>query len=79
MSKVVEGVEDTVAVSAVISRRAHAIEHQRIPAVAVGLDIEMMTCGIHPFVRRASFVELVEQRTKPMRMLVIDSNWTAEF
>src|SRR5262249_3578921 len=79
MSEVVERVEDPMAVSAVVGGRTHAIEDQRVLAVAVRLDIEMMTRRIHPLVRRASLVELIEKWTKPVRMLVIDSNWTAEF
>src|SRR5262249_21786087 len=77
-SEIVERVEDPVAVAAVVRRRAHAIEDQRIFAVAVGLNVEMMTRRIHALVRRATLVELVEQRTKPVRMLVINSNWTVE-
>ena len=78
MSEVVERVEDPVSVSAVVRRRAHAVEDQGIFAVAVRLNIEVMTRCIHALVRRASPVEFIEERTKPVWMLVIDGNWTAE-
>src|SRR5712692_9540638 len=64
--------------TAKICRRAHAVEQQGILFVAVRFDIETMTGGIDALVECPPPVELIEERTKPVRVLVVNGYRTAQ-
>src|SRR5215471_18912383 len=75
VGKVVKGVKDPLAVTTPVSRRAHAIEDQRIIAFSVQLrGIKQMLLRVHAYEGDVPLFERRKQRLKPMRMLVIDGN-----
>ena len=61
-----------------VGRWTHAVKHERVSPVAVWLDIEIVMRRIDALVRCTSPVELCKQTVEPVRMLVIDRNWTLQ-
>src|SRR5260370_26804835 len=71
--KIVESVEDSVAQAALPRRRAHAIEEQGIFPFRRRWIVTVVACvNLHPGL--AAFVELLEERPEPVRMLVVNGD-----
>src|SRR5438552_16192778 len=71
--QIVERVEDAVAQAALPRRRTHAIEEQGMFLFRrVHVIVVMPRVNLQP--RHATLVELLKQRSKPVRMLVINGN-----
>src|SRR6185437_3780028 len=79
MLEIAGGVVNAVSVPARVRRRAHAVEKQRVPAVAVFLDVEVMSRCIDAFIRRAAALKFGEQTREPLRVLVIDGDRKFQF
>src|SRR3978361_113059 len=78
MIEVGQRVVDAVALAARGGRGAHAVEHQREVAIAGG-DVIVVAARVDSDVGRAPPVELVEQGTEPVLMLVVDGDRSGGF
>src|SRR6266436_5593061 len=73
MRKIVQGVKDSVPDATLPGGGAHAVEEKRILALLRG-DIVLMVPRVHLHPVHAPRVELLEQRTEPMLLLVINGD-----
>ena len=72
MFEIVEGVKDSVPMSAQIRGWAHAVKKQRIIAL-VFVQIVLVFRGVNGNVRSAASIQLREKQTEPVGMFVKDS------
>src|SRR5438309_883971 len=77
MRQIVQRVENAVAEPALPGRRAHAIEKER-KLWFFGSRVVLMIARVHFSPCNAATVQAIEQRTKPVGMLIVDGDWLAQ-
>src|SRR5213082_1475258 len=73
MFEIVEGVKDSVPMSAQIRGWAHAVKKQRIIALVL-VRIVLVFRGVNGNVRSAASIQLREKQTEPVGMFVVNGN-----
>src|SRR5947207_13952855 len=73
MFEIVEGVKDSVPMSAQIRGWAHAVKKQRIIAL-VFVRIVLVFRGVNGDVRSAASIQLREKQTEPVGMFVVNGD-----
>src|SRR6266704_6473978 len=74
MFEIVEGVKDSVPMSAQIRGWAHAVKKQRIIAL-VFVRIVLVFRGVNGNVRSAAAIKFREKQTEPVGMFVVNGDW----
>src|SRR5437899_3460780 len=76
--EVIERIENAVSQPALPRRRAHPVEQQRILFFRRSCVILVIAC-VNLLPSHTALIQSLKQRPEPVRMLVVNGNWTLQF